>query len=68
MTSPYEIRALIVDDEPLARRRMRSLLAAETDLEIIGEAANGTEAVKAISGDRPDLVFLDVQMPGFDGF
>jgi len=62
------IRALIVDDEPLALRRLRALLADEADVEIIGEAANGTEAVRAIATERPDLVFLDVQMPGLDGF
>ncbi|MGH9884515.1 MAG: LytR/AlgR family response regulator transcription factor, partial [bacterium] len=62
------MRTVIVDDEPLARRRLRSLLADEPDVEIIGEAANGTEAVRAIATDRPDLVFLDVQMPGLDGF
>src|SRR6185369_6860483 len=62
------IRTLIVDDEPLALRRLRALLADEADIEIVGEAANGTEAVRAIAGERPDLVFLDVQMPGLDGF
>jgi two-component system LytT family response regulator len=62
------IRALIVDDESLARRRLEALLADEPDVEIIGEAANGTSAVEAIAEKRPDLVFLDVQMPGLDGF
>ena len=62
------IRALIVDDEPLARERMRSLLASDTDVEVIGEAANGLEAVDAILGQEPDLVFLDVHMPKLDGF
>jgi len=62
------IRTLIVDDEPLALRRLRALLADEPDIEIVGEAVNGTEAVRAITTDRPDLVFLDVQMPGLDGF
>ena len=62
------IRTLIVDDEPLALRRLRALLADEPDIEIVGEAANGTEAVRAITTERPDLVFLDVQMPGLDGF
>ena len=68
MSAQAKIRALIVDDEPLARRRLRALLADETDVEVVGEAANGTEAVRAIANDRPDLVFLDVQMPGLDGF
>src|SRR6476660_2424210 len=62
------VRTLIVDDEPIARRRLRSLLADEPDIDVIGEASNGTEAVRAIATDRPDLVFLDVQMPGLDGF
>jgi two-component system LytT family response regulator len=62
------VRTLIVDDEPIARRRLRSLLADEPDIELIGESANGSEAVRAITTDRPDLVLLDVQMPGLDGF
>jgi len=66
--SDARIRTLIVDDEPLALRRLRALLADEADIEIVGEAANGSEAVRAIAGERPDLVFLDVQMPELDGF
>jgi two-component system LytT family response regulator len=62
------VRTLIVDDEPFARRRLTALLADEPDLEVIGEAGSGTSAVHAIAHDRPDLVFLDVQMPGLDGF
>jgi two-component system LytT family response regulator len=62
------VRTLIVDDEPIARRRLRSLLADEPDIDLIGESANGSEAVRAIATDRPDLVLLDVQMPGLDGF
>jgi two-component system LytT family response regulator len=62
------IRTLVVDDEPLARRRLRALLADEPDIDVVGEAGSGTAAVKAIAGERPDLVFLDVQMPGLDGF
>ena len=61
-------RTLIVDDEPLARRRLRTLLAENRDIEIIGEAANGTAAVAAIVDKRPDLLLLDIQMPGKDGF
>jgi two-component system LytT family response regulator len=67
-TDGARVRTLIVDDEPIARRRLRSLLADEPDIDVIGDAANGTEAVRAIATDRPDLVFLDVQMPGLDGF
>jgi two-component system LytT family response regulator len=63
-----KIRALIVDDEPLAREGMRLHLEAEQDVEIVGEARDGEEAVEMIHSMRPDLVFLDVQMPGMDGF
>jgi two-component system LytT family response regulator len=59
---------MIVDDEPLARRRLRSLLAGEQDVEIVGEYGNGRDAVQAIRESRPDLVFLDIQMPELDGF
>jgi two-component system, LytTR family, response regulator len=62
------IRALIVDDENLARKRVRKLLAPETDIEIIGECADGPQAIKFIRDQRPDLVFLDVQMPEVTGF
>jgi len=58
------IRALVVDDEPLARSRMRRLLADHPDVEVIGEAADGKEAVAAALTLRPDVLFLDVQMPG----
>jgi two-component system, LytTR family, response regulator len=61
-------RTLIVDDEPLARRRLRTLLSSEAGIEIIGEAGSGTAAVIAITKDRPDLLLLDIQMPGKDGF
>ncbi len=63
-----KIRTLIVDDEPLARERVRGMLAQEPDIEILGEAGSGSEAVAAIRKHEPDLVFLDVQMPGMDGF
>jgi two-component system LytT family response regulator len=62
------IRTLIVDDEPLARERVRSLLESEPDVEIVGEAADGPEALRALRELKPDLLFLDVQMPGLDGF
>jgi two-component system LytT family response regulator len=61
-------RALIVDDEPLARERIRALLNDEPDVQIIGECANGHEAIISIEQQRPDLIFLDVQMPELDGF
>lgn len=62
------IRTLIVDDEELARRRLRRMLAAFADVQIIGEAENGAEAVAKIETEQPDLVLLDVQMPDLDGF
>jgi two-component system LytT family response regulator len=62
------VRVLIVDDEELARQRLQRLLASEQDVEIIGEAADGAQAVDSIRRLMPDLVFLDVQMPEFDGF
>jgi two-component system, LytTR family, response regulator len=62
------IRALIVDDEPLARQRVRLLLSEEPDVEAIGESRDGFEAVDQIQATKPDLVFLDVQMPDMDGF
>ena len=62
------IRTLIVDDEPLARDRLRRFLAAEPEIEIAGEAGDGCEAVAAIRQLQPDLLFLDIQMPERDGF
>jgi two-component system LytT family response regulator len=62
------IRALIVDDEPLARERIRALLREEPDVEVVGECGDGPSAVAAIQKLAPDLLFLDVQMPGMDGF
>ena len=62
------ISVLVVDDEPPARRRIRSLLAEQPDLEVVGECGNGREAIAAIRELRPDLVFLDVQMPEVNGF
>jgi two-component system LytT family response regulator len=62
------IRALIADDEAPARRKLRELLARASDFELVGEARDGVEAVAAIRGEAPDVVFLDVQMPRLDGF
>jgi two-component system, LytTR family, response regulator len=63
-----EIRTIIVDDEPLARRGLRQLIEPHADLKIIGEARNGVEAIAAVRTMEPDLIFLDVQMPEPDGF
>ena len=62
------MRVLIADDEELARTGIRQLLTIRSDTEIVAECANGIETVAAIAAHAPDLVFLDVQMPGFDGF
>jgi two-component system, LytTR family, response regulator len=62
------IRALIVDDEVLARRRIRNLLRGRVEFSVVGECANGQDALSAIKRRSPDLVFLDVQMPDLDGF
>ena len=62
------ISALIVDDERLSRKRIRRLLAEAPDIDVAGECGNGQEAVKAMAELRPDLLFLDIQMPGLDGF
>jgi two-component system, LytTR family, response regulator len=65
---PAKIRTLIIDDEDLARDRLKSLLARESRIEVIGEASDGKSAVAAIEKLKPDLVFLDVQMPELNGF
>jgi two-component system LytT family response regulator len=62
------IRTLLVDDEPLARKRMRTLLRDYEDFPVIGDARDGEEALRAIADLRPDVIFLDVQMPEVDGF
>jgi two-component system, LytTR family, response regulator len=63
-----KIRTLIVDDEPLARERLATLLQSEPDIEVIGQCRDGEEATTAIHDHSPDLVFLDVQMPQMNGF
>jgi two-component system LytT family response regulator len=67
MSEP-KIRVLIADDELLARKFVRRLLKQDRDIEIVGECSNGKEAVALIQEQKPDLVFLDVQMPEMDGF
>ena len=63
-----KIRAMVVDDEAMARERVVSLLRQEQDIELIGECSDGQQAVNAINSQQPDLVFLDVQMPACDAF
>lgn len=62
------IRTIIVDDEPLARQRVSKLLEDYPDFKVIAECKNGTDAIKTIKKHKPDLIFLDIQMPGIDGF
>jgi two-component system LytT family response regulator len=68
MSEASKIRALIVDDEPDARLQVRGLLAAYADVEVVGECANGYEALDAVAEHAPDLMFLDEKMPELDGF
>ena len=62
------IRTILVDDEPLATQGLQLRLQAHDDVEMVATAANGREAIRQIKTNKPDLVFLDIQMPGFDGF
>ena len=62
------MKALLIDDERLARNELRRLLKAHADIEIVGEATDGEDAMEKIEALRPELIFLDVQMPGGDGF
>ena len=64
----HRLRALVVDDEPLARQTLRTLLEKERDVDVVGECGDGPSAVESIRARRPDLLFLDVQMPELDGF
>ena len=66
--TPERIRTLVVDDEPLAREGVRMMLAPDPDVELVGQAGNGPEALRLLRELRPDLVFLDVQMPELNGF
>ena len=63
-----KIRAVIVDDEELARQVLREFIAGHAEIELIAECANGFEAVKIVTEQKPDLMFLDIQMPKLDGF
>src|SRR3954466_12415073 len=66
--APQKVRAIIVDDEELARHVLRELISAHPEIELVAECSNGFEAVKAITELKPDLLFLDIQMPKLDGF
>jgi two-component system LytT family response regulator len=66
--NPHRIRTLIVDDEPLARAMLRSFLADDAEIEVIGECGDGYTAIEMIESAAPELVFLDIQMPDLDGF
>jgi len=68
MTAAKRIRAVIVDDEPLARRRIRRMLAHDSEVDVVGDCGNGKDAIAAIENLTPNLLFLDVQMPEVDGF
>lgn len=63
-----KLRALLVDDEDLARLALRELIKTHPNIEVVGECSNGFEAVRAVAEDKPDLIFLDVQMPKLSGF
>src|SRR5580698_2269982 len=65
---PTKIRVLVADDEPLARRGVRQLLAPHGDIVVAGESRNGPETLRALEALAPDLLFLDIQMPEMDGF
>jgi two-component system LytT family response regulator len=68
MADTIQIRALLVDDEPLARDMIRELLSDDPSVDIVGECVNGLEAVRAIRAHAPDILFLDVQAPEMGGF
>jgi two-component system LytT family response regulator len=68
MTQPKSISAMIVEDEPLGRAVIRELLKSHSEVRLVGECANGHEAIDMIQKNRPDLLFLDVRMPELDGF
>ncbi|GAA2563226.1 MULTISPECIES: response regulator transcription factor [Streptomyces] len=67
MTGPSPIRVVLADDERMVRTALRAILAAEPDLEVVGEAATGAEAVSVVRDRRPDVVLMDVRMPETDG-
>lgn len=68
VATTHVLKTIIVDDEALARRGLKLRLAARDDVDVVAEAKNGREALKLIAEHKPNLVFLDIQMPGMDGF
>ena len=62
------IRAVLADDEVLARHKVRQLLREESDVDIVGEGASASETIELVRATHPDLLFLDIRMPGMDGF
>jgi two-component system LytT family response regulator len=68
MVATPEFRVLVADDEPAARRGVRQLLAAYPNFVVVGESRNGAEVLAALDSLKPDVIFLDIQMPGMDGF
>ncbi len=68
MKDAKTIRALVVDDEPLAREIIREMIRRDSEISVVGECGNGLDAVTMIETERPDMVFLDIQMPEMDGF
>ena len=68
MSPDPKLRVFVTDDEAPARRKLLRFLSQEPDVEVVGEAGNGPESVAAVSETKPDLLFLDIQMPGMDGF
>ncbi|WP_406728173.1 response regulator transcription factor [Streptomyces sp. GD-15H] len=67
MTSPTPVRVVLADDERMVRTALRAILSAEPDLEVVGEAATGAQAVSVVREQRPDVVLMDVRMPEIDG-
>ncbi len=68
MSSTSKLRVVVTDDEAPARRKLLRFLSQEPDVTVVGEAGNGAESIAAVGETKPDLLFLDIQMPGMDGF
>ena len=68
MSSTSKLRVVVTDDEAPARKKLLRFLSQEPDVTVVGEAGNGAESIAAVREMKPDLLFLDIQMPGMDGF